>query len=183
MFLKRNGIASWTIFFRSFIFHHFTMNCICLMLFLHERKQILVVVKQFTSASSIEMFLSSRYYSHSSSFSQLVLCKRRNLDAHTLQLLLGASLQAQYLHITLKAFKFSKWSGPSDMNISQSWSLPSLNFLSADLTWLDMYIWLSLLNPCLHTDETRYNPNIWCFWLLSVLSLLSKSNRRFLQMS
>jgi len=26
------------------------------------------------------------------------------------------------------------------MNGSQSWSLPSLNFLSTDLTWLDMYI-------------------------------------------
>ena len=128
------------------MFHHFTMNGIWLMLFLHERKQILVLVKQFTSASSVEMFLSSRHYSHSSSFSQLVVCKRRNLD---------------------KAFKFSKWSGPSDMNESQSWSLPSLNFLSADLTWRDMYIWLSLLNPCLHSDETRYNLNNWCFWLLS----------------
>jgi len=32
-----------------------------------------------------------QYYSHGSSFSQLVVCKRRNL---------------------VKAFKFSKWSGP-----------------------------------------------------------------------
>ena len=58
-FLKRNGIASWTIFCPSFIFHHCTENCIWLMLFL--RKQILVLVKQFTSASSIEMFLSGKY--------------------------------------------------------------------------------------------------------------------------
>jgi len=49
------------------------------MLFLHELKQVLVLVKQFTSASSIEMFLSSRYYSHGLTFSQLVVCKRRNL--------------------------------------------------------------------------------------------------------
>jgi len=45
------------------------------------------------------------------------------------------------------------------MNESQSWSLPSLNFLSADSTWLDMHIWLSLLNPCLHSGETRHNIN------------------------
>jgi len=116
--------------------------------------------KTVYSASSIETFLSSRYYSRSSSFSQLVVCKRR---------------------ILVKAFKFSKWSGPSDnsdMNESQSWSLLSLNFLSADLTWLDMYIWLSLLNPCLHNDETRNNLNNWCFWLLSILNLLNKSNHR-----
>jgi len=50
-------------------------------------EQVLILVKQFTSASSIEMFLSCRYYSHVSSFSQLVVCKRRNL---------------------VKAFKFSK---------------------------------------------------------------------------
>ena len=49
------------------------------MLFLHELEQVLILVKQFTSASSIETFLSSRYYSHVSSFSQLVVCKRRNL--------------------------------------------------------------------------------------------------------
>jgi len=54
---------------------------------LHERKQVFVLVKQFTSASSIEAFLSSRYYSHVSSFLQLVFYKRRNL---------------------VKAFKFSK---------------------------------------------------------------------------
>jgi len=57
------------------------------MLFLHELEQVLVLVKQFTSASSIDTFLSSRYYSHVSSFSQRVVCKRRNL---------------------FKAFKFSK---------------------------------------------------------------------------
>jgi len=57
------------------------------MLFLHELQQVLVLVKQFTSVSSIETFLSSRYYSHVSSFSQLVVCKWKNL---------------------FKAFKFSK---------------------------------------------------------------------------
>ena len=49
------------------------------MLFLHKLEQVLVLVKQLTSASSIETFLSSRYYSHVSSFSQLVVCKRRDL--------------------------------------------------------------------------------------------------------
>jgi len=49
------------------------------MLFLQELEQVLVLVKQFTSASSIETFLSSRYYSHVSSFYQSVVCKRRNL--------------------------------------------------------------------------------------------------------
>ena len=57
------------------------------MLFLCELEEVLVLVKQFTSVSSIETFLSSRYYSHVSSFSQLDVCKRRNL---------------------FKAFKFSK---------------------------------------------------------------------------
>jgi len=33
------------------------------MLFLHELEQVLVLVKQFTSASSIKTFLSNRYYS------------------------------------------------------------------------------------------------------------------------
>jgi len=57
------------------------------MLFLHELEQVLVLVKQFTSASSIDTFLSRRHYSHVSCFSQLVVYKRRNL---------------------FKAFKFSK---------------------------------------------------------------------------
>jgi len=52
---------------------------IWLMLFLHEIEQVLVLVKHFTSASSLETFLSSRYYWHVSSFFQLVVCKRRNL--------------------------------------------------------------------------------------------------------
>jgi len=82
-----DGSASCKIFCPSFMFHHFTMNCIWFMLFLHDLKQVLVLVKQFTSASSIETFLSNRYYSHVSSFSHLVVCKRRNL---------------------VKAFKFSK---------------------------------------------------------------------------
>ena len=70
-----------------------------------------------------------------------------------------------------------------DMNESQSWSLSSLNFLSADLTWLDMYIWLSVLNPCLHSGETWYDLNNWCFWLLNILNLLNKNNHKWLQMS
>jgi len=91
-FLKRfNSIASCKIFCPSFMIHQFTINCIWFMLFSYELEQVLVLVKQFTSASSIETFLSSRYYSHVSSFSQLVACKPRNL---------------------VKAFKFSKWSGP-----------------------------------------------------------------------
>jgi len=32
----------------------------------------------------------------------------------------------------------------------------SMSFRSADLPWVDMYICLSLLNPCLHNGETRY---------------------------
>jgi len=32
----------------SFMFHHFTVNSICLMLFLQELKQVLVLVKQFS---------------------------------------------------------------------------------------------------------------------------------------
>jgi len=38
-------------------------------------------------------------------------------------------------------------------------TLAYLRFLSADLTWLDMYIRLSHLNPCLHSGKTRYNLN------------------------
>ena len=40
-----SGIASCKIFCLSFMFHHFTMNCIWLMLFLHELKKALVLVK------------------------------------------------------------------------------------------------------------------------------------------
>jgi len=63
------GIASFTLFYPSIVFHHFTKNCIWLMLFLHELEQIFVWVKQFTSPSSTETILSSRYYSHVSYFS------------------------------------------------------------------------------------------------------------------
>jgi len=73
-----NGIASGKIFCPSIMFHRFTINCIWLMLFLHELEQVLVLVKQITSASSIDMFLSKRHYSHVSCCSQLVVCKRRN---------------------------------------------------------------------------------------------------------
>ena len=38
------------------------------MLFLYELKNVLVLVKKFTSVSSIETFLPIRYYSHGSSF-------------------------------------------------------------------------------------------------------------------
>jgi len=41
--------------------------------------------------------------------------------------------------------------------MNHSHNLPSLSLLGADLTWLDMYIRLSLLNPCLHSGERRYN--------------------------
>jgi len=60
-------------------FAYLSFNCIWLMLFFHELEQVLVLVKLFTSASSIETFLSSRYYSLVLSFSQLVVCKQRNL--------------------------------------------------------------------------------------------------------
>jgi len=43
-----NGIATCKIVCPFFMFHHFTINCIWLMLFLHELKQILVLVKQFS---------------------------------------------------------------------------------------------------------------------------------------
>jgi len=116
-----NGIANCKkIFCPSFMFHHFTINCIWLMLFLHELKQVLVLVKQFTSASSMEMFQSNRYYSHGSSFS-----KHLNSTNEVVHL---ARCATQDLYNT----------DASDMNKSQSFSLPSLNFLSADLTWLDM---------------------------------------------
>ena len=71
----------------------------------------------------------------------------------------------------------------SDMNELQSWSLPSLNLLSADLFWFDMYIWLSHLNSCLDIGETRYNLDNWCFWVLSILILLNKSIHVWLKMT
>jgi len=51
-----NGIASCKIFCPSFMFRHFAINCIWLVLFLHEFKQVLVLAKQFTSASSKKCF-------------------------------------------------------------------------------------------------------------------------------
>jgi len=53
-----------------------------------------------------------------------------------------------------------------------------LSFLSADLTWLDIYISMSFLNPCLHSGETRFNLKNWCFWLLNILNSLIKSNHK-----
>jgi len=35
-------------YFAIFLVHHFTINCIWLMLFLHELKQVFVLVKQFS---------------------------------------------------------------------------------------------------------------------------------------
>jgi len=43
-----NGIASCKIFCPSFMIHHFTINTIWLMLFLHELKQVLVLGNQFS---------------------------------------------------------------------------------------------------------------------------------------
>jgi len=64
-FLKRLMVLQVAKYFcPSIMFHHFTTNFISLMLSLHELQQVLVLVKQFTAASSIETFLSSRYYSH-----------------------------------------------------------------------------------------------------------------------
>ena len=44
-----NGIASCKIFCPSFRFHHFTIHCIWLMLFLHELEQVLVLVRGVTT--------------------------------------------------------------------------------------------------------------------------------------
>jgi len=52
------------------------LQYIWLMLFSHELKQGLLLVKQF---SVITRNVSSRYYSHVSTFSHSVVCKRRNL--------------------------------------------------------------------------------------------------------
>jgi len=84
------GIASCKIICLSFMFQHFTINCIWLMLFLHELKQVLVLVKQFSFIDR-NVSLKRILYSHGSTFSHAVVCKRRNL---------------------VKAFKFSKYSGP-----------------------------------------------------------------------
>ena len=69
-----NGIASCKIFCPSFMFPQFTINCIWLMHFLHELKQVLVLVKQFTSVSlknvsikqtnMVHHFLSVTHISH-----------------------------------------------------------------------------------------------------------------------
>jgi len=167
-----NDLGGCKIFFSSIMFHHFTIHCIWLMLFLHELKQVLV--KHFTSASSIEAFLSSRYYSHVSSLSQLTVCKRRNL---------------------LKAFYIQqiKWSIYPDvqhktctMQIHLTWINhnhdPCLRWIFIVLIQLGLVctcIWLSLLNPYLHSGETRYDLNNWYFWLLNILNLLNKSNHKW----
>jgi len=60
----------------------------------------------------------------------------------------------------VKAFEFSKWSGPLIQiccnkrfvqQIHLTWIFSSLSFLATDLTSLDMYeyIWFSIWNPCL----------------------------------
>jgi len=85
-----NGIASCKIFCPSFKFHHFTMNCSLLMLFFHELKQVLVLVR---NAENKVVYLTR--------------CETQDLCN----------------------------TDTSDINESQSWSLPLLKFLSADLTW------------------------------------------------
>jgi len=40
-----NGIARFKIIFPSFMFHNFTINYMWLMLFVHEPKQVLVLVQ------------------------------------------------------------------------------------------------------------------------------------------
>jgi len=69
-----NGIANCKIFHRSFMFHHFTINCIWLMLFMHELKQVLVLVKEFSFINRNEFSLTD-----TSTFSCSVLCMWRNL--------------------------------------------------------------------------------------------------------
>jgi len=57
-----NGIASCKIFCPSFMFHHFTTTCNYFMLFLHELKHVLVLVKQLTSTNvSITQILLTRF--------------------------------------------------------------------------------------------------------------------------
>ena len=57
----------------------------------------------------------------------------------------------------------------SDMNESQLWSLPSLNFLSADLTWLDMYVLILAFAVAKH-DTTSSNDafDFSIFWTCSI---------------
>jgi len=43
-----SGIASYKIFCSAFMFHHFTINYIWLILYLNELTQVLVLVKQFS---------------------------------------------------------------------------------------------------------------------------------------
>jgi len=80
-----NGIANCKIFCPSFMFHHFIIICIWLMLFCTNSHKVWYWSNSL--ASSTETFLSSKYCSYGSTFSHSVVCKRRNI---------------------VKAFKFSK---------------------------------------------------------------------------
>ena len=166
-----DGITSCKIFCPFIMFHHFTVNCICLMLFLHELEQVLVLVKQFTSASSTEKFLSSRYVSHD--FILFPISCLQTEEASQ-SILYSAN---KVVHLARCETQDLCNTDTSDMNESQSWFLPSLNFLSADLSWLNMHVWLFRLNFCLHRGETQYDLNNWCFWLLNIL------NHKWLQIS
>ena len=125
-----DGIATCKKFCPSFMIHHFTMNCIWMMLCLHELK---FWCWPNGEASSIETFLSIRYCSHFPIrlFANGVISSKHLNSANKLVHLSRCATQDLYNTHT------------SDMKNTQSRSLPSLSFwltfLSADLTWLDMY--------------------------------------------
>jgi len=61
--------------------------------------------------------------------------------------------------------------------------------MGGQLTTITYVSVLSTLNksnnnyPSLHSGETGYNINKWCFWLLNILNLLTATNQKRLQIS
>jgi len=82
------------------------------MIFLHELKHILVLVKQFTSASSIETFLSSKYYLYGSSFSRSVVANGGTLSKYS-------NSANKVIHLARCATQNFDNTDTSDMNKSQ----------------------------------------------------------------
>jgi len=142
------------------MFHHFTMNYIWLMHFLHELKQVLVLVKQFSFINrnvSIKQIILTWFIIFPISCLQMEESSKFTFSKHSGPLTQMWRCETQYLYHT----------DTFDMNESQSSSLPLLNFLSADLTWLGRYCTSDCLSCILAPSQWRnmIQPQQLMLWL------------------
>ena len=144
------------------MFHHFSINCIWLILFLHELNKFWYWSNSL--ASSIETFLSNRYYSPDLKFSYSVVCNRRIYPKHS-------SIKVD--HLSRYATQGLHNTDTSDMHKSQSRSLPSLEFSQCwfNLVWYVHLIisWIVAFTVARHdTTSTIDAFDFSIFWNFSL---------------